>query len=90
MENQNKTERAKDSNSLTIKQTKLANCRTMLSYIRTCLLFILITIVTYLIDGYDFNWICITMIVLAAITLLIGIIHYFAIDQYIKGINNEN
>ncbi len=90
MESQNKTERAKDNNSLIVKQTKLANCRTMLEYIRTSLLFVCVMIVTYLLDGRNFNWICIVMAVIAGIVLLAGVIHYLAIDQYIKGINNEN
>lgn len=90
MESQTKSLSAKDKTSLESKQTKLANCRTMLSYIQTTLLFICVIIVTYLLDGRNFNWVCITMAVFAGIVLLAGVVHYLAIDQYIKGINNEN
>lgn len=90
MESQTKTATAKDKTSLESKQTKLANCQAMLSYVRTALLFVCVMIVTYLLDNHNFNWICITMAILAGIVLLMGIVYYLAVDQYIKGINNEN
>lgn len=88
MENQNKTALAKDRTSLATKRTKLANTRTLLSYIRTCLLFVGVAIAFYALEK-TFNWICITLSVIAGIILLIGIIHFLGVDQYVKGVNNE-
>lgn len=90
MESSTKSSSAKDKASLESKQTKLANCRTMLSFDRTVLLFICAIILAYFLDGRNFNWICITLSVIGGIMLLVGIVYYLAVDQYIKGINNEN
>lgn len=89
MENQSKTSTsAKDKASLISKQTKLANARTLLSYIRTALLFVCGIILTYYLDR-NFNWICITLSVIGGIVLIMGVVHYLGADQYIKGVNNE-
>ncbi len=88
MENQNKTALAKDRTTRASKRTKLANTRTFLSYVRTALILISVAIAFFKIEK-RFDWVCIGFAIACGVVLIIGIIHYLAVDQYIKGVNNE-
>jgi putative membrane protein len=67
---------------LAIERTKLANERTLLSYIRTSLYLFLGAIAFFQLDGLDkIKWLAYPSVILSILSLIIGIVKYYRLKN---------
>ncbi|MEL7587306.1 MAG: DUF202 domain-containing protein [Prolixibacteraceae bacterium] len=67
---------------LAVERTRLANERTLLSYIRTSLYLLLGAIAFFQLEGLDkLKWLAYPSLVLSAVSLVIGILKYYRLKK---------